>query len=151
MFTRYQVTGTLVAHNGSFTLPKFVSETISNSDMKQYLPWPPWLTQQEIETILSVSRCPRWPMQVNSECCCHLCYPLTFANVNMALNPLILLAKWICYQCCLCLGPAISWLTWIVVGVAAFQHWLYMSMVFVAISVVDYGYLDHRRLIFWGM
>ncbi len=36
----------------------------SDSYMKQYLPWPPWATQQKIETILSVSRCPRWPRQV---------------------------------------------------------------------------------------
>ncbi len=49
--------------NGSLTLAKFVSEIIGDSDMKQYLPWPPWVTQQEIETILSVSCRPRWPRQ----------------------------------------------------------------------------------------
>jgi hypothetical protein len=32
--------------------------------VRQYLPWPPWAVQQEIETILSVSRHPRWPRQV---------------------------------------------------------------------------------------
>jgi hypothetical protein len=32
--------------------------------MKQYLTWQPWVTQQEIETILSVSCRPRWPRQV---------------------------------------------------------------------------------------
>ncbi len=32
--------------------------------MKQHLPQPPWATRQEIETILSVSRRPRWPRQV---------------------------------------------------------------------------------------
>jgi hypothetical protein len=50
-------------NNGSFTLVKFVSKTISDSVMKQYLPWPPWAMRQEIETILSVSRNPRWPRQ----------------------------------------------------------------------------------------
>ena len=50
--------------NGSFTLAKFFTETVSDSDMKQYLPWPPWATQQKIETILSVSCRPRWPRQV---------------------------------------------------------------------------------------
>ncbi len=30
---------------GLFTLVKFVSGTVSDSDMKQYLPWPPWVTQ----------------------------------------------------------------------------------------------------------
>jgi hypothetical protein len=45
-----------IIHKGSFTLAKFVSETVSDSDMKQYLPWPPWAMRQEIETILSVSR-----------------------------------------------------------------------------------------------
>ncbi len=38
---------------GSFTLATFVSETVGNSK-----------TQQEIETILSVSRHPGWPRQV---------------------------------------------------------------------------------------
>ncbi len=38
---------------GSFTLVTFVSKTVGVSD-----------TWQEIETILSVSRCPRWPRQV---------------------------------------------------------------------------------------
>jgi hypothetical protein len=36
----------------------------SDSDMKQHLPWPPWATRQEIETILSVSCRPKWPRQV---------------------------------------------------------------------------------------
>jgi len=44
--------------NGSFTLANFVSKTVSDSDsysdMKQYLPWPPWATRQKIETILLV-------------------------------------------------------------------------------------------------
>jgi len=31
--------------NGLFKLAKFVSETVSDSDMKQYLPWPCWVTQ----------------------------------------------------------------------------------------------------------
>jgi hypothetical protein len=31
-------------YDGSFTLAKFVSKTISDSGMKQYLPWPPWAT-----------------------------------------------------------------------------------------------------------
>jgi hypothetical protein len=34
----------IFVRNGSFTLAKFVSETVSDSDMKQYLPWPPWMT-----------------------------------------------------------------------------------------------------------
>jgi hypothetical protein len=72
---------------GSFTLVKFVSEIVSDSDMKQYLPWPPWVTRQEIETILSVSHHPRWPMQVNSDCCCQQHYRITFANVSTALKP----------------------------------------------------------------
>jgi len=66
-------------------LAKFVSKTVSDSNMKQYLPWPPWAMQQEMETILSVLRRPRWPMQVNSDCLCHQHYRVTFANVNMAL------------------------------------------------------------------
>jgi hypothetical protein len=70
---------------GSFTLAKFVSETVSDSDIKQYLPWPPWATRQEIETILSVSRLPRWPRQVNCDCRCCQRYCVTFTNVNMAL------------------------------------------------------------------
>ncbi len=51
--------------NRSFILANFVSETVndrdsdSDSDMKQCLPWPPWVTQQEIETILSLSHRPR--------------------------------------------------------------------------------------------
>ncbi len=47
-----------------FTLAKFVCETVSDSDTKQYLPWPRWVTEQEIETILSVLHRPRWPRQV---------------------------------------------------------------------------------------
>ncbi len=54
--------------------------------MKQYLPWPPWAKQQEIETILSVSLHPKWPMQVNSDCRCRRHYRVTFANVNTALS-----------------------------------------------------------------
>jgi hypothetical protein len=46
----------------------FVSKTVGNSNTQQspqqYLPWPPWAARQEIETILSVSHCPRWPRQV---------------------------------------------------------------------------------------
>jgi hypothetical protein len=30
--------------NGLLALAKLVSKTVSNSDMKQYLPWPPWAT-----------------------------------------------------------------------------------------------------------
>jgi hypothetical protein len=73
-----------VSANRSFTLAKFVSETVSDSNMKQYLPWPPWVTWQEIETILSVSHCPRWPIQVNSDCRCHRHYRVTFTYVNTA-------------------------------------------------------------------
>jgi hypothetical protein len=29
-----------------FTLAKFVSKTVSDSDMKKYLPWPPWVKQK---------------------------------------------------------------------------------------------------------
>ncbi len=50
-------------NDGSFTFVKFVSKTVIDSDMKWYLPWPPWVMQQEIETILSVSCHPRWPRQ----------------------------------------------------------------------------------------
>jgi hypothetical protein len=53
--------------NGSFAFVKIVSETVSDSDsgnMKQYLPWPPWLMRQKIETIQSVLCHLRWPMQV---------------------------------------------------------------------------------------
>jgi hypothetical protein len=39
-------------HNGSLTLANFVSETVSDSDMRQYLPWPPSAMKQKIETIL---------------------------------------------------------------------------------------------------
>jgi hypothetical protein len=45
-------------------------ETISDSNTRQsllYLPWPPWAMRQEIETILSVLRRPRWPRQVYSD------------------------------------------------------------------------------------
>jgi hypothetical protein len=49
---------------GSFTLAKFVSKAVSESDTKQYLPWLPWEAQQEIETILSMSCRPRWQRQV---------------------------------------------------------------------------------------
>ncbi len=57
------------------------SKTIGDSDTWQsllYLPWPPWAMRQEIEPILSVSCCPRWPRQVNSDCCCrrHLWHSL---------------------------------------------------------------------------
>ncbi len=31
--------------NGSFTLAMFVSETVSDSDIRLYLPWPPWVTR----------------------------------------------------------------------------------------------------------
>jgi hypothetical protein len=66
---------------GSFTLEKFVSKNVSDSDMKQYLPWPPWVTRQEIETILSVLRHTRRPMQVNSDCCCQRHYRITWGRV----------------------------------------------------------------------
>jgi len=46
---------------GLFTMTKFVSETVFDRNKKKYLPWPPWATLQEIETVLSVSRHPRWP------------------------------------------------------------------------------------------
>ncbi len=56
--------------NGSFTLATFVSETVGDSDKRQSpwaaqqdLPWLPWPARQEIETILSVLHCPRWPRQ----------------------------------------------------------------------------------------
>jgi len=52
--------------------------------MKQYLPWPPWVTRQETETILSMYCHPRWPRQVNSDCHCCGRYHVTFANVNTA-------------------------------------------------------------------
>ncbi len=35
----------------------------SDSYMKQYLPWPHWVTRQKIETILSVLGHPRWHRQ----------------------------------------------------------------------------------------
>jgi hypothetical protein len=76
---------------GSSTLATFVSKTVSDSDIRQspwamwqYLPWPPWVAPQEIETILSVSHLPRWPRQVNSVCRCHRHYCVTFANLNTA-------------------------------------------------------------------
>ncbi len=76
---------TLAKHYGErircFTLTR---ETVSDSSMKQYLPWPSWVMQQEIETILSVLCHPRWPRQVNSHCHCHWHYCITFANVNTA-------------------------------------------------------------------
>jgi hypothetical protein len=43
----------IVSYYGLFTLVTFVCETVSNI-----------YTRQEIETILSVSCCPRWPRQV---------------------------------------------------------------------------------------
>jgi hypothetical protein len=65
------------------------SETVGDSNMRQsllYLPWLPWVMRQEMETILSVSCRPRWPRQVNGDCCCRRCYCITFANVNMTLH-----------------------------------------------------------------
>jgi hypothetical protein len=56
------------AVNGSFTLANFVSETVSKSDMKQYLPWPPWVTQQKIETILYLCRVAQGGQGKNIEC-----------------------------------------------------------------------------------
>ena len=50
-----------------FTLAKFVSKTISDSDMRQsllYLPWLPWVVRHKIELILPVLCRPRWPRQV---------------------------------------------------------------------------------------
>jgi hypothetical protein len=32
---------------GSFTLAKFVSETVSDRDMKKLLPLPPWVTRDK--------------------------------------------------------------------------------------------------------
>jgi hypothetical protein len=43
--------GSLYQGYGLFTLAKFVSETVSDSDMKQYLPWPPWAMQRRIISI----------------------------------------------------------------------------------------------------
>ncbi len=63
---------------GSFTIATFVSKTVSDID-----------TQQEIESILSVSRRPRWPRQVQSRLS-HVIVigviTLNFANVNTALS-----------------------------------------------------------------
>ena len=57
----------LMQSNGLFTLMKCVSETVSNSDTLQplpYLPWPPWAARHKIEMIPSLLRRPRWPRQV---------------------------------------------------------------------------------------
>jgi hypothetical protein len=55
----------------------------SDSDMKQHLPWPPWATRQEIETILSVSCRPRWPRQVRKTISQHDITGVTnLTNVN---------------------------------------------------------------------
>jgi hypothetical protein len=63
---------------GSFTMATFVSKTVSDID-----------THQEIESILSVSRRPRWPRQVQSRLS-HVIVigviTLNFANVNTALS-----------------------------------------------------------------
>ncbi len=68
------------------------SETVGDSNTRQsllYLPWPPWVMRQEIETILSVSCHPRWPRQINSDCPCRRHYWVPFANVNTALGGFI--------------------------------------------------------------
>jgi hypothetical protein len=49
---------------GLVTLAELASETISDSDTKQHLLWPPWAMQQEIEKILSLLHHSRWPRQV---------------------------------------------------------------------------------------
>ncbi len=50
-------------HNGSFTLAKFVSETVSDRDAI-VLPLAALGDTVQVEMILSVSRRPWWPMQV---------------------------------------------------------------------------------------
>jgi hypothetical protein len=74
--------------NGSFTLAKFVSETISDSDMKQYLPWSPWAMPHRYDRFYLC----RYAQGGQSSDCCMLLslvavasiVALTFANGNMA-------------------------------------------------------------------
>jgi hypothetical protein len=75
--------------NGSFTLVKFVSKTVGNSDMPLsllYLPRPPRVVQHKIEMILSVSCHPRQPRQVQSGVAVAGIIVLTFANGSTALS-----------------------------------------------------------------
>ncbi len=72
-----------------FTLVKLVSETVGDSDTKQYLPCPPWVTWQKIETILSLLlRRPRWP-RLEQWWLSLVAGVLNFANVNMAYRQML--------------------------------------------------------------
>ncbi len=72
------------AVNGSFILANFVSETVSDSDMKQYLPWPPWVTQQKIETLLYLCCVAQGGQGKNIECDITGVIVRDIGNVNSA-------------------------------------------------------------------
>jgi len=63
--------------HGPFTLARFVSETISESMLRQslqYLPWLPWAAQHKIEIIYLICGC-RVSLLLKV-------LPTNFANVN---------------------------------------------------------------------
>ncbi len=73
--------------NGSFTLAMLFWQKHWRQQHSMFLPWPPWAAQQEIETILSVSCCPRWPRQEQqgvSLVAVAGIMAINFANVNTA-------------------------------------------------------------------
>ncbi len=54
-----------------------------------YLPWPPWAARQQIEMILSLSRCPRWPRQVQPCGCCRSLSSVLFIDIKSLQNRLL--------------------------------------------------------------
>jgi hypothetical protein len=70
---------------------QLVSKPISNSDTKQYLPWPPWVMQQKIETILSALCRIRWSSQVVS-CHCRVSQ-IQVAKTLLAMAPCLALQQ----------------------------------------------------------
>jgi hypothetical protein len=75
-----------------FTLAKFVSKTVGDSNMRQsllYLLWSHWAARHKIEMTLSVSCCLKWPRQVR-KAISHRniagVMPFKFGNGNMALG-----------------------------------------------------------------
>jgi hypothetical protein len=69
---------------GSFTLAKFVSKTIGNSDTQQYLPWPPWVARHKNRNDPICVAPPKEAKQV-SKVILHCDITLNFVNVNTAL------------------------------------------------------------------
>ncbi len=72
----------LFPSKGSFTLAKFVSKTVTDSDTQQsllYLPWPHWAVQNKIEMILfcvALPKVAKASIIVTVECHCCQCVHL---------------------------------------------------------------------------